>query len=66
VLYTDGISNRPTRDGLFGRDGIIAAVHSAPGTGPSAAARAIQTAVVAATTDLLRDDAAVVVFAPDG
>ena len=66
VLYTDGISNRPTRDGLFGRDGIIAAVHSAPGTGASAVARAIQTAVVAATTDLLRDDAAVVVFAPDG
>jgi AcrR family transcriptional regulator len=66
VLYTDGISNRPTRDGLFGRDGIIAAVRSAAGSGPSAAARAIQVAVVAATTDLLRDDAAVIVFDPDG
>jgi PAS domain-containing protein len=65
VLYTDGISNRPTRDGLFGRDGIVKAVREAPGTAPSAAARAIQSAVVATTTDLLRDDAAVVVFAPD-
>src|SRR3954452_4474821 len=65
ILYTDGISQRPTRDGFFGREGIIAAVRDAPGTAPSAVARSIQSAVVAASTDLLRDDAAVVVFAPD-
>jgi PAS domain S-box-containing protein len=65
LLYTDGVSNRPTDSGLFGRDGIVAAVRDAAGTAPSALARAVQSAVVAATTDLLRDDAAVVVFAPD-
>ncbi|MFL5839910.1 MAG: SpoIIE family protein phosphatase [Thermoleophilaceae bacterium] len=65
VLYTDGISNRPTRDGLFGRNGIIAAVGRARDSSPTATARSIQIAVVEATTDLLRDDAAVVVFAPD-
>jgi serine phosphatase RsbU (regulator of sigma subunit) len=65
ILYTDGISARPTADGLFGRDGIITAVRNPPDKSASATARAIQTAVVEATTDLLRDDAAVVVFAPD-
>ena len=65
ILYTDGISQRPTRDGFFGRAGIIAAVRDAAATAPSAVARSIQSAVVAASTDLLRDDAAVVVFAPD-
>lgn len=65
LFYTDGISRRPTRDGFFGRDGIAAAVRGAGDDSPSGVARAIQSAVVAATTDLLRDDAAVVVFAPD-
>lgn len=65
LFYTDGISRRPTRDGFFGRDGIAAAVRRASDDSPTAVARAIQSAVVAATTDLLRDDAAVVVFAPD-
>jgi hypothetical protein len=45
---------------------VLAAVRSAAGSGPSAAARAIQVAVVAATSDLLRDDAAVIVFDLDG
>jgi serine phosphatase RsbU (regulator of sigma subunit)/AcrR family transcriptional regulator len=66
ILYTDGISNRPTRNGLFGRDGIVAAVAAASDGTATATARAIQAAVVEATTDPLRDDAAVIVFAPDG
>jgi serine phosphatase RsbU (regulator of sigma subunit) len=65
ILYTDGISRRPTKTGLFGVDGIVAALHDAADASASAVARAIQTAVVASTTDLLRDDAAVVVFVPD-
>jgi serine phosphatase RsbU (regulator of sigma subunit)/AcrR family transcriptional regulator len=65
VLYTDGISRRPTPSGPFGVDGIVAAIQEAPESSASATARAIQSAVVAATDDLLRDDAAVVVFAPE-
>lgn len=64
VLYTDGISTRPTADGLFGRDGIVAAARSASGTSASAIARAIQEAVVGASEQPLRDDAAVAVLAP--
>ncbi len=63
VLYTDGISRRPTKTGVFGRDGITrAAASSAPSA--TATARAIQEAVVSASSDPLRDDAAVVVLAP--
>jgi AcrR family transcriptional regulator len=64
VLYTDGISARPTRDGLFGRDGIASAARDAGGTSASSIARAIQQAVVGASDRPLRDDAAVTVLAP--
>jgi serine phosphatase RsbU (regulator of sigma subunit) len=64
VLYSDGISMRPTQDGLFGREGIERAMKSVPRGSASATARAIQEAVVDASSEPLRDDAAVVVLAP--
>ncbi|HEV2772295.1 MAG TPA: SpoIIE family protein phosphatase [Thermoleophilaceae bacterium] len=64
VLYSDGISMRPTREGRFGPEGIAQAIRSASGTSATATARAIQEAVVTASSEGLRDDAAVVVLAP--
>ena len=64
VLYTDGISARPTATGLFGLDGIARAARSAAGDSADAIARAIQEQVVAASDKPLRDDAAVIVLAP--
>jgi AcrR family transcriptional regulator len=64
VLYTDGVSRRCTSDGAFGASGIAAAVQEAPGGSATAAARAIQEAVVRASEDPLPDDAAVVVLVP--
>jgi PAS domain-containing protein len=64
VLYTDGVSNRPVGDGVFGSEGIARAARSADGGSASALARAIQEEVVAASERPLRDDAAVVVLAP--
>jgi serine phosphatase RsbU (regulator of sigma subunit) len=69
VLYTDGISRRRTADGPFDVDGIADAVRNANGRSATAAARAIQEAVVTASEDPLPDDAAVVVLAthaPEG
>ena len=63
VLYTDGISRRRTADGPFDVDGIAHAVLGAGGRSATAAARAVQEAVVAASEDPLPDDAAVVVLA---
>jgi serine phosphatase RsbU (regulator of sigma subunit) len=64
ILFTDGVSARPTKDGFFGRDGIAEAARSAQGTSASAIARAIQEAVAGASEKPLRDDAAVTVLAP--
>ena len=63
VLYTDGISRRRTADGPFDTGGIAGAVLGADGRSATAAARAIQEAVVSASEDPLPDDAAVVVLA---
>ena len=63
VLYTDGISRRRTVDGPFDTSGIAGAVRGARGHSATAAARAIQEAVVSASEDPLPDDAAVVVLA---
>ena len=63
VLYTDGISRRRTADGAFGVGWIAAAVRGAEGRSATAAARAVQEAVVGASEDPLPDDAAVVVLA---
>jgi len=62
VFYTDGISRRRTTDGPFGTDGIAKAVREADSRSATAAARAIQEAVVSASEDGLPDDAAVVVL----
>jgi serine phosphatase RsbU (regulator of sigma subunit)/AcrR family transcriptional regulator len=64
ILFTDGISTRVTGEGFFGRDGILDAARSAKSRTAPAMALAIQEAVVAASERPLRDDAAVVVFAP--
>jgi AcrR family transcriptional regulator len=63
VLYTDGISRRRTPDGPFDVGGIANAVRGATRRSATAAARAIQEAVVSASEDPLPDDAAVVVLA---
>jgi serine phosphatase RsbU (regulator of sigma subunit) len=63
VLYTDGISRRRTADGPFDVDGIAGAVRGASGRSATAAARAVQEAVVGASEDALPDDAAIVVLA---
>ena len=65
VLYTDGVSRRRTADGPFDTTGIAGAVRGAAGRSATAAARAIQEAVVRASEDPLPDDAAVVVLAAD-
>lgn len=64
ILYTDGISRRPTANGFFGCEGITQAARA---TGPGSAtaiARSIQKAVVGASEQQLRDDAVVLVLAP--
>jgi AcrR family transcriptional regulator len=66
VMYSDGISRRATGDGAFGTDGIVKAVRGAAARSATAAARAIQEAVVSASEDPLPDDAAVVVLAVNG
>jgi serine phosphatase RsbU (regulator of sigma subunit) len=66
VMYSDGISRRATADGPFGTDGIVKAVRGAAARSATAAARAIQEAVVSASEDPLPDDAAVVVLAVNG
>lgn len=65
ILYSDGISERRTLDGVLGTPGIIRAATAAPRYSASATARAIQEAVVHASGDPLTDDAAVVVLARD-
>jgi serine phosphatase RsbU (regulator of sigma subunit) len=66
VLYTDGISRRRTADGPFDTDGIAKAVFGARIRSATAAARAVQEALVSASEDDLPDDAAVVVLEANG
>jgi AcrR family transcriptional regulator len=66
VLYTDGISRRRTADGPFDIDGIAKAVLAAGMRSATAAARAVQEALVSASEDDLPDDAAVVVLEANG
>ena len=64
VLYSDGITERPLGDGRpFGLEGIRAALASIEGTSAARTARAIQEAVVNASSRPLEDDAAIVVLA---
>lgn len=67
VLYSDGISERRCRDGKpFGVAGIAAALADAVGPSATAAAVALQAAVMEHTGDPLRDDASLLVLAPTG
>ena len=64
VLYSDGVFDRREEGGgRFGLDGIEAAVTDARATSAAATARAIQSAVGAASAQPLADDATVLVFA---
>ena len=64
ILHSDGVTARRTDDGLFGLDGIARAVAGAPAGSATAAARAIQEALIAAADDPLQDDAVAVVLVP--
>jgi serine phosphatase RsbU (regulator of sigma subunit) len=66
ILHSDGVTARPTADGLFGVDGIERAVASVAGGSAAATARAIQEALLATAEDPLQDDAVAVVLAPAG
>lgn len=63
VLVTEGITGRRTEDGVFGVEGLRAAV-SGPITA-AATAMAIQQAVVDSWTEPLEDDACLIVLAVD-
>jgi serine phosphatase RsbU (regulator of sigma subunit) len=64
VLYSDGVSNRPTQHGTpLGLHGICAALSRAGGSAASTV-RAITDTVTEASPHPLEDDAAVVVLAP--
>lgn len=64
ILHSDGITARKTTEGLFGLDGIEAAIRGAPSRSAPALAKAIQEAVMSASEDKLQDDAVAVVLAP--
>lgn len=65
VLYSDGITERPTLDGTpFGLDGISDAVAHAHHNSAAATVNAIEAAVSNASTDPLEDDATLIVLAP--
>lgn len=65
LLLSDGVRNRPTRDGgTLGLDGILDAVLKAPAESAAGTLRAIEDAVREAVEDPLSDDATVVVLVP--
>ncbi len=64
VFHSDGVIDRPVeRTGQgFGRAGVEAAVAASQGASAAATARSIQQRVVGASTELLEDDATVLVL----
>jgi serine phosphatase RsbU (regulator of sigma subunit) len=64
LIYTDGVTERRTPDGLFGLAGIERALAAAPSGSASSAAATLTAHVLRATQDGLRDDATVLVLAP--
>lgn len=63
VLYSDGVSERRRPDGgLFGAEGILAALRGAPGSSAVASVSAVLAAIRGVTSDELRDDATVLVL----
>jgi serine phosphatase RsbU (regulator of sigma subunit) len=67
VLYSDGVSERRRDDGsFFGTDGIRATLARPDLAGSAATARALQDAVIGASSGPMRDDATLLVLARDG
>ena len=65
LLLSDGVLDRRTHDGgQFGLDGIRAAIASAGDISAASTVRALEDALLAASSDPLEDDATIVVFAP--
>ena len=65
LIYSDGVSERRTPDGRFGLEGVQRALVTAPSRSASSAAASITAHVLAASQGDLRDDATVLVLAPD-
>jgi len=65
LLVSDGVLDRRTRDGgRFGMDGVREAVAGVEGPAAAPTVRALEDALMAASSDPLEDDATIVVFAP--
>jgi serine phosphatase RsbU (regulator of sigma subunit) len=65
LLASDGIIERPTADGtLFGTDGIHRAARGVTPTSASSTVKAIEDAVLSASSEPLEDDATLIVLAP--
>ena len=65
LIYSDGVSERRTPAGRFGLEGVQRALVIAPSRSASSAAASITAQVLAASQEELRDDATVLVLAPD-
>ena len=65
LIYSDGVSERRTPDGRFGLAAVQRALETAPSRSASSAAASITAHVLAASEGALRDDATVLVLAPD-
>ena len=65
ILYCDGIAERLTRDGVpFGLSGIEKAVAQARSSSAAVIAKAIEAAVISASSEPLEDDATLLVLVP--
>jgi serine phosphatase RsbU (regulator of sigma subunit) len=65
LLLSDGVLDRGTGNGQsFGLQGVRAAIATAVDAAAASTVRALEDAVMAASTDPLEDDATLVVFAP--
>jgi serine phosphatase RsbU (regulator of sigma subunit) len=65
LLYSDGVSERRTADGgRIGDDGLRAILAELGARSAAATVRGLQDAVLAASSEALRDDATLLVIAP--
>jgi serine phosphatase RsbU (regulator of sigma subunit) len=65
LLLSDGVLDRRAHaGGQFGLDGVRAAIASAGDRSAASTVRALEDALIAASSDPLEDDATIVVFAP--
>jgi sigma-B regulation protein RsbU (phosphoserine phosphatase) len=63
ILYTDGVTEARSGDSMFGLDGLIDSIRTAP-DGAAPAAQCIETAVLRHSGGVLGDDMAVLVVEP--